>query len=223
MSSNKLFLLFFSTSPQNVGRLQEGCSVPVWHLACLPRPHIPWLSRECAPLVVHITFPLMGLLCFNAAKKEIQSILLLFKLFGLIFSGLDGHRQWLDVHNPSLSWSPLSLAKTLSSPDFVLYENKTFPGSSASQRPCQWWLCPLQCPLWAAEVPIAICGSRQRNGLMIITSQVFCGFDSSYMVFLTPGVAECFIFCMCKCSVFSTARSFCKSFQSSLRMIYNHN
>lgn len=134
MSSNKLFLLFFSTSPQNVGRLQEGCSVPVWHLACLPRPHIPWLSRECAPLVVHITFPLMGLLCFNAAKKEIQSILLPFKLFGLILSGLDGHRQWLGVHNPSLSWSPLSLAKTLSSPDFVLYENKTFPGSSASQR-----------------------------------------------------------------------------------------
>lgn len=132
MSFNKLFP-FFPTSPQNVGRLQEGCSLPVWHLACLPRPHFLWLSKECVPLIFHVTFLLMGLICFNGEKKK-KSILLPFKLFGLISFGLDGCRQWLSVHNPSLSWSPLSLAKILSSPDHVLCEYKIFPDSSASQR-----------------------------------------------------------------------------------------
>lgn len=58
-----------------------------------------------------------------------------FSLSSFFFSpGLDGHRQGLPVHVPSPSCSPLSLNRTLLSPDLILCENKTFPGTSASQR-----------------------------------------------------------------------------------------
>lgn len=150
----------------------------------------------------------MGLIYSNTAKKKKPKPF--FSLSKFFFPGLDGHGQRMPVHVLSPPCSPLSLNRTVLFPDLVLCGNKTFPGRSASWRHLSVTTLPTPASsVWCRSSCSHLCQQAQKYFNDNYFLNPLWVWFLIYGIF-TPGVAECFLSCIYKCIVFSTAWSLCK-------------